>query len=264
MNTSDAPLAEGPAGTLAYYAPWGDVAIYYGDCGGASGLYELGEAVSGSAYIADLTGKIEIEAVGASSVTPEPADSESSSAASQQAQSSATSQKPSSESQTVSQQTQSANSSQPPSSEAVASPSPAPSSRPAKDTSSEEDAVTKMNVQVDGLTFADTLADNAAVDSFVEMMQKAPVVINMRDYSGFEKQELLEPVFPQATVKLPRGPEILFYITAIKLSFSMALIPGAIRDWEKSTTCPAGKMLSAAEMLPLHFQWTKLCFEMEG
>ena len=212
LNTSDAPLAEGPAGTLAHYAPWGDVAIYYGDCGGASGLYELGEAVSGSAYIADLTGKIEIEAVGASSVTPEPADSESSSAASQQAQSSATSQKPSSESQTVSQQTQSANSSQPPSSEAVASPSPAPSSRPAKDTSSEEDAVTKMNVQVDGLTFADTLADNAAVDSFVEMMQKAPVVINMRDYSGFEKAGALGTGLPTSNSQTTtRSGDIVLY-----------------------------------------------------
>lgn len=42
LDTTDAPMAEGPEGTLAYYAPWGNVAIYYGDCGGASGLYQLG------------------------------------------------------------------------------------------------------------------------------------------------------------------------------------------------------------------------------
>ena len=32
-----------------------------------------------------------------------------------------------------------------------------------------------------------TLEDNTAVDSFVRMMQTAPVVIQMNDYSGFEK-----------------------------------------------------------------------------
>lgn len=34
--------AEGPAGTLAYYAPWGNVAMFYGTCGGASGPVCLG------------------------------------------------------------------------------------------------------------------------------------------------------------------------------------------------------------------------------
>lgn len=35
LDVSDAPMAEGPAGTLAYYEPWGDVAIFYGTCGRA-------------------------------------------------------------------------------------------------------------------------------------------------------------------------------------------------------------------------------------
>ena len=47
LDVSDAPLAEAGAGTLAYYAPWGDVVMFYEDFGGAGGLYELGEAVSG-------------------------------------------------------------------------------------------------------------------------------------------------------------------------------------------------------------------------
>lgn len=63
LETSKTPLAEGPAGTLAYYAPWGNVVLYYGECGGASGLYELGEAVSGADQIESLSGEIQINMV---------------------------------------------------------------------------------------------------------------------------------------------------------------------------------------------------------
>lgn len=62
LDVSDTPPAQGPAGTLAFYAPWGNVAIFYGECGGASGLYELGEAVSGVEFLATLTGEVQIEA----------------------------------------------------------------------------------------------------------------------------------------------------------------------------------------------------------
>lgn len=61
LDTTDAPLAQGPAGILAYYQPWGDVALFYGDCGGASGLYELGETISGTDHIANLAGEVRIE-----------------------------------------------------------------------------------------------------------------------------------------------------------------------------------------------------------
>ncbi|MCH1983128.1 hypothetical protein MCG98_11180 [Ruminococcus sp. OA3] len=63
LETSKTPLAEGPAGTLAYYAPWGNVVLYYGECGGAGGLYELGEAVSGADQIENLSGEIQINMV---------------------------------------------------------------------------------------------------------------------------------------------------------------------------------------------------------
>ena len=50
-----------------------------------------------------------------------------------------------------------------------------------------EDTEMKMNVQVGDATFTATLEDNAAVDALVEMMQEAPVTIQMSDYAGFEK-----------------------------------------------------------------------------
>ena len=66
LNTSDTPMADGGrVGTLAYYAPWGDVVMFYGDFGSAAGLYELGHAISGSEYIRGMSGTIQIEKVSA-------------------------------------------------------------------------------------------------------------------------------------------------------------------------------------------------------
>lgn len=61
LDTSNTPSANAKAGTLAYYAPWGDVVMFYKKFGSAAGLYELGEAVSGSECIRDISGKIQIE-----------------------------------------------------------------------------------------------------------------------------------------------------------------------------------------------------------
>ncbi len=51
----------------------------------------------------------------------------------------------------------------------------------------EENEVTNMNVQVGDVVFSATLEENEAVSGLVEMMRESPVVIQMSDYSGFEK-----------------------------------------------------------------------------
>lgn len=62
LRVTDTPLAKGgQAGTLAYYAPWGNVVMFYGSFDSAPGLYKLGEAISGSEHIKGMSGKIEIE-----------------------------------------------------------------------------------------------------------------------------------------------------------------------------------------------------------
>lgn len=61
LDTSDAPLAEGGAGTLAYYEPWGDVVMFYSSFDANGSLFALGEAVSGAEQIASLTGTVEID-----------------------------------------------------------------------------------------------------------------------------------------------------------------------------------------------------------
>ena len=63
LDVNGAPLAEGGAGTLAYYAPWGDVVMFYGNFNSNGSLYALGEAVSGTETIANLSGTIEIRVV---------------------------------------------------------------------------------------------------------------------------------------------------------------------------------------------------------
>ena len=63
LDTSDTPLAEGGAGTLAYYAPWGDVVLFYDSFSANSSLFELGEAVSGVENIGQMSGTITVETV---------------------------------------------------------------------------------------------------------------------------------------------------------------------------------------------------------
>lgn len=61
LETNNTPLASAKVGTLAYYAPWGDVVMFYKDFGFASSLYELGQAVSGTEHIQNMSGTISIE-----------------------------------------------------------------------------------------------------------------------------------------------------------------------------------------------------------
>lgn len=60
LDTSDSPLAKAGAGTLAYYAPWGDVVMFYGDYNENPSLYELGQIVSGAELVSGMSGTISI------------------------------------------------------------------------------------------------------------------------------------------------------------------------------------------------------------
>jgi hypothetical protein len=61
LRTADTPKADAQKGTLAYYAPWGNVVMFYGRFGSAAGLYELGRAISGGEHIQGMSGTIAIE-----------------------------------------------------------------------------------------------------------------------------------------------------------------------------------------------------------
>lgn len=63
LDTGDSPRAEtGKPGTLAYYAPWGDVVLFYGPFRPNSELYELGTIESSTNDVSALTvGNAKIE-----------------------------------------------------------------------------------------------------------------------------------------------------------------------------------------------------------
>lgn len=60
LNVSDASLANPEKGDLCYYAPWGDVVMYYKATSSAPGLYSLGKVISGKDNIQKLNGSIRI------------------------------------------------------------------------------------------------------------------------------------------------------------------------------------------------------------
>lgn len=61
LAIDNTPLANAMTGTLAYYAPWGDVVMFYKDFGSAGGLYELGHTISGIEHIENMSGTIKVE-----------------------------------------------------------------------------------------------------------------------------------------------------------------------------------------------------------
>ena len=65
LTTQTAPEGIDPqVGDIAYYAPWGNLAIYYRDFGYSSGLIRLGRLASGlDALTAQPSGTLTIEAV---------------------------------------------------------------------------------------------------------------------------------------------------------------------------------------------------------
>lgn len=52
--------SDGPFGTLAYFSPWGNVVMYYSECGEYPGLYIMGEAIEGEDLIEKLSGTISV------------------------------------------------------------------------------------------------------------------------------------------------------------------------------------------------------------
>lgn len=63
LDTGNTPLAQAGAGTLAYYAPWGDVVMFYGDYSENASLFELGQVVSGGELVGGMSGSITIDIV---------------------------------------------------------------------------------------------------------------------------------------------------------------------------------------------------------
>ena len=239
LDVRNTPMAEGPAGTLAYYEPWGNVAIFYGECGGASGLYELGEAVSGADQIESLTGEIQIEKKDGDTGGEDESVNSSSTQLSENS-------RPQAEAEgTTSSQTEQLpeESSQPQISTPSSSSQTLSEQRPESAASDEENETMKMHVQVSGSTFTATLEENAAVEALVEMMEQGPVTIQMRDYSGFEKVGSLGQSLPTSNqqttthagdIVLYQGNQIVMFYGSNSWSYPRLGHIDDLTGWEEA------------------------------
>lgn len=239
LDVSDAPPAEGPAGTLAYYEPWGDVVMFYSPCGNASGLYKLGEVVSGTEQIENLSGEIQVEKV--EDLTGEPPQdnisvqgtdgnsetNDSSAAGGDFARLSSSAQTSSEQANTSGTPTEST------------SPEPETLSAPAT-TEETEGNMRNIEITVNGETFSAALNDNEAARAFAEML---PLTLDMSDYSGFEKVGSLGTSLPsnnqQTTTQsgdivLYNGNQIVIFYGSNSWSYTRLGKVDDLSGWEET------------------------------
>lgn len=114
---------------------------------------------------------------------------------------------------------------------------------PQEDETSSEETVMNLNVTIGTSTFTATLEDNAAVDAFVEMMRKAPVVIQMSDYSGFEKVGSLGTSLPSSNsqtttqsgdIVLYNGNQIVIFYGSNSWSYTRLGKINDLTGWEEA------------------------------
>ena len=107
----------------------------------------------------------------------------------------------------------------------------------------EENKVANMNVQVGDVVFSATLEENEAVSALVQMMRESPVVIQMSDYSGFEKVGPLGTSLPvnnsQTTTQagdivLYNGNQIVIFYGSNSWSYTRLGHIDDLTGWEES------------------------------
>lgn len=101
----------------------------------------------------------------------------------------------------------------------------------------------KLKVEVNGTAFTAALEDNAAADAFVEMMREAPVVIEMSDYSGFEKVGALGTSLPASNsqtttqagdIVLYNGNQIVIFYGSNSWSYTRLGKIDDLTGWEEA------------------------------
>lgn len=105
----------------------------------------------------------------------------------------------------------------------------------------EENMMGKMTLQIGNSIFTATLENNAAVDAFVEMMGNAPVIIQMSDYSGFEKVGALGTSLPAddnrittnaGDIVLYNGNQIVIFYGSNSWSYTRIGKIDDLSEWE--------------------------------
>ena len=107
----------------------------------------------------------------------------------------------------------------------------------------EENKVANMNVQVGDVVFSATLEENETVSALVEMMRESPVVIQMSDYSGFEKVGSLRTSLPASNsqtttqtgdIVLYNGNQIVIFYGSNSWSYTRLGHVDDLTGWEEA------------------------------
>ena len=107
----------------------------------------------------------------------------------------------------------------------------------------EENKVENMNVQVGDVVFSATLEKNEAVSALVEMMRESPVVIQMSDYSGFEKVGSMGTSLPASNsqtttqagdIVLYNGNQIVIFYGSNSWNYTRLGYIDDLTDWEEA------------------------------
>ncbi len=107
----------------------------------------------------------------------------------------------------------------------------------------EENKVANMNVQVGDVVFSATLEENEAVSALVEMMRESTVVVQMSDYSGFEKVGPLGASLPASNsqtttqagdIVLYNGNQIVIFYGSNSWSYTRLGHIDDLTGWEEA------------------------------
>ena len=101
----------------------------------------------------------------------------------------------------------------------------------------------KMNVQIGDYNFSATLENNSAVEELLDMMKEGPVIIQMDDYSGFEKVGSLgrsltasnsQTTTSAGDIVLYNGNNIVMFYGSNSWSYTRIGKIDDLSDWEKA------------------------------
>lgn len=101
----------------------------------------------------------------------------------------------------------------------------------------------KMNVQIGDAVFSAALEENAAAAAFVELMKAGPVIIQMSDYSGFEKVGALGMSLPASNrqtttqsgdIVLYNGNQIVLFYGSNSWSYTGIGKIDNLSEWEEA------------------------------
>ena len=106
-----------------------------------------------------------------------------------------------------------------------------------------QNEIPQMKIQIGEYIFYASLENNTSVDALIQMMKETPIVINMRDYSGFEKVGSLGTMLPDSNsqitaqagdIVLYNKDQIVVFYGSNSWSYTKLGHVNDLTDWEKA------------------------------